>query len=142
MSEENASEKFGIPPSQVADYLALVGDSSDNVPGARGVGPKTAVQLLSEYPNVEELLAHAADVTPARAAKSLQENADAVRLSKRLVTIMTDLDVDLDLDALKVGEPNYAALRDIFLELEFRTLAREYAEAAQTAAAGQDEARP
>jgi DNA polymerase-1 len=134
VSEENAAEKFGIPPSQVADYLALVGDSSDNIPGARGVGPKTAVQLLAQYPSVEELLEHAADIQPARAAKSLQENAAEVRLSKRLVTIMTDLDIALDLDALRVGEPNYAALRDIFVALEFRGLAQQYASAAQGAA--------
>jgi DNA polymerase-1 len=136
VTEENASEKFGIPPSQVADYLALVGDSSDNIPGAKGVGPKTAVELLSQHPSVEELLAHAADVRPARASKSLQENADAVRLSKRLVTIMTDLDVDLDLEGLKVGEPNYAALRDLFVELEFRVLAERYAAAAQKVGSG------
>ena len=133
VAEENASEKFGIAPSQVADYLALVGDSSDNIPGAKGVGPKTAVQLLAQYPSVEELLAHAADVEPARASKSLLENAEAVRLSKRLVTIMTDLDIDLDLEALKVGEPNNAALRDLFIELEFRVLAERYAAAAQGA---------
>jgi len=131
VTEANAGEKFGIPPSQVADYLALVGDSSDNVPGAKGVGPKTAVQLLEQYPSIEELLAHAAEVQPARAAKSLQENADAVRLSKRLVTIMTDLDIDLDLEALAVGEPNYVALRDLFVALEFRDLARRYAGEAQ-----------
>ncbi|MBM4183270.1 MAG: DNA polymerase I, partial [Gemmatimonadetes bacterium] len=136
VNESNAGEKFGIPPSQVADYLALVGDSSDNVPGAKGVGPKTAVQLLEQYPSVEELLAHAAEVQPARAAKSLQENADAVRLSKRLVTIMTDLDIGLDLVALKVGEPNYAALRDVFVELEFRDLARRYAAEAQRGGGG------
>jgi DNA polymerase-1 len=133
VDESNASEKFGIPPSQVADYLALVGDSSDNVPGAKGVGPKTAVQLLEQYPSVEELLAHAEELQPARASKSLQENADSVRLSKRLVTIMTDLDVDLDLEALKVAHPNNSALRDIFVELEFRTLAEKYAAAAQAA---------
>ncbi len=131
VTEENAAEKFGIPPSQVADYLALVGDSSDNVPGAKGVGPKTAVQLLAQYPSVEELLAHAAEVQPARASKSLEENADAVRLSKRLVTIMTDLDVELDLDAFAVGEPDPVALRDIFVELEFRVLAEKYAAVAQ-----------
>jgi DNA polymerase-1 len=131
VTEVNASEKFGIPPSQVADYLALVGDSSDNIPGAKGVGPKTAVQLLEQYPSVEELLAHAAEVQPARASKSLQENADAVRLSKRLVTIMTDLDVELDLAAFAVGEPDPAALRDIFVALEFRVLAEKYASAAQ-----------
>jgi DNA polymerase-1 len=135
VTEANASEKFGIPASQVADYLALVGDSSDNIPGAKGVGPKTAVQLLQQYPSVEELLAHASELQPARAAKSLEENADAVRLSKRLVTIMTDLDVGLDLEAWKVGEPNHAALRDLFVELEFRPLAERYAAAAGRAGA-------
>jgi len=136
VTEENAGEKFGIPASQVADYLALVGDSSDNVPGARGIGPKTAVTLLGQHDNVEELLANAADVTPARASKSLMENADDVRMSKRLVTIMTDLDITLDLDALKVQEPNHEALRDLFLKLEFRTLADQFAMAAQAAAGG------
>jgi len=135
VDETNASEKFGIPPSQVADYLALVGDSSDNIPGARGVGPKTAVKLLEQYPSVEELLSHVDEVEPARASSSLRENADDVRLSKRLVTIMTDLDVPLDLDRLKVGHPNNEALRDIFVELEFRSLADKYAAAAQAGGA-------
>jgi DNA polymerase I len=138
VTEENAAEKFGIPPSQVVDYLALVGDSSDNIPGARGIGPKTAVQLLQQHASVEELIAHADEVTPARASKSLQENADDVRLSKRLVSIMTDLDIALDLDALKVGEPNHAALRDVFLELEFRDLAQKHAAAAGLAAPDDD----
>jgi len=139
VDESNAHEKFGIPPSQVADYLALVGDSSDNIPGARGVGPKTAVKLLEQYPNVEELLDHAEELEPKRASKSLQENAKEIRLSKRLVTIMTELDVDLDLEALKVAKPNNAALRDIFVELEFRTLAEKYATAAQ-AEGGEEQA--
>jgi DNA polymerase-1 len=136
VTEENASDKFGIPPSQVADYLALVGDSSDNVPGARGIGPKTAVQLLREHPDIETLIAHASELKPARAAKSLEENADVVRLSKRLVTIMTDLDVPLDLDALKVREPDAVALRDIFVELEFRRLADQYGALAQAEGGG------
>ena len=132
VTEENADEKFGIPPSQVVDYLALVGDSSDNVPGARGIGPKTAVQLLGRHANVEELIANAAELTLARAAKSLAENAEEIRLSKRLVTIMTDLDIELDLEALRVREPNNEALRDIFVDLEFRRLAEQFAAAAQT----------
>jgi DNA polymerase-1 len=131
VTEENAAEKFGIPPSQVADYLALVGDSSDNVPGARGVGPKTAVQLLQQHAGVEELIAHAAELSPSRAAKSLEENAAEVRMSKRLVTIMTDLDIELDLEALAVREPDHEALRDIFVELEFRKLAEDFAAIAQ-----------
>jgi len=136
VSEANAGEKFGLPPSQVADYLALVGDSSDNVPGARGVGPKTALKLLEQYPDVEQLVAHADELTPVRAAKSIAENAEAVLLSKRLVTIMTDLDVKLDLEAWRVHEPNNEALRDIFVELEFRTLADQFAVAAQKEAGG------
>ena len=136
VTEENASEKFGVPPSQIADYLALVGDSSDNVPGARGVGPKTAVTLLAQYPDVEQLIEHASELKPARAAKSLEENAEEVRLSKRLVTIMTDLDVTLDLDALRVQEPDNEALRDVFLELEFRRLADQFAVAAQAESGG------
>ncbi len=136
VTEENADEKFGIPPGQVADYLALVGDSSDNVPGARGIGPKTAVKLLAEYPDIETLLEHVDDVSPTRAQNSLRDNADDVRLSKRLVTIMTDLDIALDLDALKVREPDPDALRDIFVKLEFRRLADEFATQAQGSALG------
>ena len=131
VTEENASEKFGIPPSQVVDYLALVGDSSDNIPGARGVGPKTALALLEQHGDIEALIVNAESLKPPRASKSLQENAEAVRLSKRLVTIMTDLDVELDLGALKVGEPNNEVLRDLFVELEFRPLAEKFAVLAQ-----------
>lgn len=130
VSEVNAHEKFGIPPNRVIDYLALVGDSSDNVPGARGIGPKTAVKLIEAYPDIEALLA-ADDVKPARAANALKEHADDVRISKRLVTIMTDLPVDLDLERLALGDPNNDELRDIFLELEFRRLTEQFAEAAQ-----------
>ena len=131
VTEENADEKFGIPPHQIADYLALVGDSSDNVPGAAGIGPKTAVILLEQHPDIEALIEHAAELKPPRASKSLTENADMVRLSKQLVTIMTDLEVELDLDALKVGEPDSEALRDIFVQLEFRRLADQFATVAQ-----------
>lgn len=133
---ENADLKFGIPPHQVADYLALVGDSSDNVPGAKGVGPKTAVALLEQHPDVETLIEHATELKPPRAAKSIGENAEAVRMSKRLVTIMTDLDVELDLDVLSVQEPDPVALRDLFVALEFRRLADEYALKVQQAGGG------
>jgi DNA polymerase-1 len=136
VTEAEAPRKFGLPPRQVADYLALVGDSSDNIPGAKGVGPKTAVQLLQQYPSVEDLLANAERVQPARAAKSLQDNAADIRLSKRLVSIITDLNVDLDLESLKVGEPDNARLRDLFVELEFRALAERFASAAQSGGSG------
>ncbi|MDZ7778624.1 MAG: DNA polymerase I [Gemmatimonadota bacterium] len=131
VTEENAVEKFGIPPSRVIDYLALVGDSSDNVPGARGIGPKTAVSLIEEYADIESLLEDAENVQPARAAKPLREHADDVRISERLVTIMTDLPIDLDLEQLRLGVPDNEKLRDLFLELEFRRLTDQFATAAR-----------
>ena len=131
VTEENASEKFGVPPSRVIDYLALIGDSSDNVPGARGIGPKTAVSLIEKYPDLESLLADAENVKPARASKPLLEHADDVRISRRLVTIMKDLPVELDLEHLKLCPPDNEKLRDIFLELEFRRLADQFGSAAQ-----------
>ncbi|MGD2068342.1 MAG: DNA polymerase I [Gemmatimonadota bacterium] len=135
VEESNADEKFGVPPSQVVDYLALIGDSSDNVPGAPGIGPKTAVTLLGEHGSVESLLEVAEEIGGKRARTALTEHADDVRISKWLVTIMQDLPVDLDLEALKMGRPDYSALRDLFVELEFRTLAEKYTRLAMEAGA-------
>jgi DNA polymerase-1 len=126
IDETNAHEKFGIPPKQIADYLALIGDSSDNVPGAPGIGPKTAVMLLKEHGTLEEILARAPEMTAKRARESLTENADLVRLSKKLVTIQTEVPVELDLDALKVREPDRERLRRLFVELEFRRLTERF----------------
>ena len=126
VDESNAGEKFGIPPERIPDYLALIGDSSDNVPGAPGIGPKTAVKLLSEYRDLEDILAHAQDIPGKRARESLTENADLVRLSKRLVTIQTDVPISLDLGSLKVQSPDRERLRRLFVELEFRRLAERF----------------
>ena len=123
----NAAERLGVPPEHVTDYLALIGDSSDNVPGARGIGPKTAVQLISEYGDVEAILAAAPQIKAKRAREALLESAADVRLSKQLVTILTELPIDLDLEALAICEPDRRALRDVFLDLEFHTLVREIA---------------
>jgi DNA polymerase I len=121
----NASERLGVPPERVADYLALIGDSSDNIPGARGIGPKTAIQLLEQYGTVEEVLAHADDIKQKRAREALQAAADEVRLSKELVTILTDLPVALDLEALTRAEPDRGRLRELFVDMEFHSLASE-----------------
>jgi len=126
VNESNAGEKFGIPPERIPDYLALIGDSSDNVPGAPGVGPKTAVKLLEEYGELEEILARAHEISGKRARESLTENADLVRLSKKLVTIQTDVPIDLDLEALQVQEPDRERLRKLFIELDFRRLAERF----------------
>ncbi len=123
----NAAERLGVPPERVRDYLALIGDSSDNVPGARGIGPKTALKLIAEHGSVEAILDAAEGISGKRAREALLEHADAVRLSKELVTIKEELPVELDLEALKVTEPDRERLKELFVELEFHGLVREIA---------------
>lgn len=118
----NAAERFGVPPERIVDYLALVGDSSDNVPGVRGVGEKTAVELLKTYGDLDTILASAANVPGKRAREALQQYADAARLSRELVTIRRDVPIALDLDALRVRMPDVERLTQLFTELEFRSL--------------------
>ena len=122
VDESNASERLGVPPRQVIDYLALVGDSSDNVPGVKGIGEKTAVELLAKYPDLETILSHAAEIPGKRAREALLAHTEEARLSKELVTIRRDVPVTLDLDALRVKPYDGPRLTDLFTELEFRSL--------------------
>jgi DNA polymerase I len=122
----NASERLGVPPHHVADYLGLIGDSSDNVPGVSGIGPKTAVQLIEQYGSIENILQHTEEIRSKRAREALQAYADDALLSKRLVTIRDDLPVALELEALRREPPDRARLKELFLELEFHTLVRDY----------------
>ena len=122
VDERNAGERFGITPAQVVDYLALVGDSSDNVPGVKGVGEKTAVELLRTYGTLDAILAHAGELPGKRAREALLAHADDARLSRQLVTIRRDAPVHLDLDALRVSAADTAELERLFVELEFRSL--------------------
>src|SRR3954469_16745533 len=124
---ENAEERLGVAPEFVTDYLALVGDSSDNVPGVRGIGEKTAAQLVKEYGPLESILARAGEITKKRPREALFEHAENARLSKELVTIRDDLNVAFDLESLKVKEPDHERLRNLFLELEFHSLAKDIA---------------
>jgi DNA polymerase I len=133
---ENAAERLGVPPERVVDYLALVGDSSDNVPGVKGIGDKTARELVEQYGPIEEILAHAEEITKKRPREALLAHADAARLSKQLVTIRSDLPVDLELERLRVRQPDEARLRELLIELEFHSLVKEVAPAARGPAAG------
>ncbi|HEU0054793.1 MAG TPA: DNA polymerase, partial [Longimicrobium sp.] len=123
----NANERLGVPPEHVTDYLGLIGDASDNVPGVSGIGPKTAIQLIEEFGPIESILRRTADIKGKRAREALEAFADSALLSKQLVTIRTDLPVELDLDALRLNDPDRDRLRELFLELEFHSLVREYA---------------
>jgi DNA polymerase-1 len=125
---ENGSERLGVPPALVTDYLALVGDSSDNVPGVKGIGEKTALELVSSYGTVENILEHASEVTKKRPREALLEQREMALLSKELVTIRTDLPVTLDLDAMRLSPPDYGRLRSLYVELEFHNLAKTIAE--------------
>ncbi|HSD33493.1 MAG TPA: DNA polymerase I [Gemmatimonadales bacterium] len=122
VDESNASERFGIPPAQVVDYLALVGDSSDNVPGVKGIGEKTAVELLRTYGNLDAMLSRAAEVPGKRAREALLAHAEEARLSRDLVTIRRNVPIAFDADTMRVVEPDRAQLERLFIELEFRSL--------------------
>ncbi|MDQ3699142.1 MAG: DNA polymerase I [Gemmatimonadota bacterium] len=122
---DNAVERLGVSPERVIDYLALVGDSSDNVPGVPGIGDKTARELVSTYGPVEEILAHAEEIGKKRPREALLEHAARARLSKELVTIRCDLPIALDVERLRVPEPSYDRLKELFIELEFHSLIRE-----------------
>ena len=124
VSVENAGERLGVPPERVTDYLALVGDSSDNIPGVRGIGDKTACELVKQYGDLESILAHASEIPKKRPREALLEFADNARLSKELVTIRDDLEVELSLDAMRLQRPDTDRLRELFVELEFHSLAK------------------
>ena len=135
VSVENGAERLGVPPQHVTDYLALVGDTSDNVPGVKGIGDKTARELVHEFGDLERILAAAPGLTKKRPREALTEHGELARLSKELVTIREDLPLALDLDALRVREPDTARLRQLFVELEFHTLAKSIGDSVATVAA-------
>jgi len=134
---ENASERLGVRPDQTVDYLALVGDSADNVPGVRGIGGKTAQRLLADFGSLDTVLARADEIPSKRVREALVAEADQARLSRGLVTIRRDVPVRLDPDSFRVREPDRRRLLELLTELEFHGLVRQLmAGAAVPAAAG------
>jgi DNA polymerase I len=118
-------EILGVPPERVVDVMALRGDSIDNIPGAPGIGDKGSVDLIKRFGTVEDALEHAAEVERKTYRESLQNNRDVVLMSKQLATLDTKVPVELDIDAMRVGEPDIDALRQLFTELEFTSLLKE-----------------
>src|SRR5215471_8351930 len=121
-------EKFGVPPGKMIEVQALIGDSTDNVPGVPGIGPKTAAQLIGEYGDLETLLARASEIKQEKRRQSLIENADKARLSKKLVTLDDHVKLDVPLADLAVHEPDYKHLIAFLKAMEFTTLTRRVAE--------------
>ncbi len=122
VDESNARQRLGVPPERVTDYLALVGDVSDNVPGVRGVGEKTALELLTAYGDLDAILARAAEIPGKRAREALLAQGGQARLSRELVTVRRDVPLILDVEALRVRLPDTARLTELFTEMEFRSL--------------------
>lgn len=123
MGPKEVCAKYAIDsPQQVIDLLALMGDSADNFPGCPGVGEKTAAKLIAQFGDVDNMLDNTADIK-GKLREKVESAVDDIRMSKFLATIRTDVPIDLDLDSMRLGEPDEQKLREIFNELEFKTLA-------------------
>jgi DNA polymerase-1 len=127
--------KFDVFPEQIVDYLALVGDSSDNIPGITGVGPKTAAKWLNQYATLDALIAHAADI-PGKVGENLRGELPALELSRKLATIDTAVRLEATPEELAAGSPDVARLRELYGRLELRALAKSLDAAAPRADAG------
>ncbi len=138
VDEKGVEKKFGVKPSQVIDVLALTGDAVDNVPGIKGVGEKTAIPLIQEYGSVEKVLSNADKIDKPALREKLKTGRDMALLSKRLVTIKTDVPLGVDFHTLKERKPDSAEITRLFNELEFRTLLKR----AQQVIPGAPEAEP
>ncbi len=128
LDADGVSARMGVPPERIIDLLALMGDSSDNVPGVPGVGEKTALRLLEEFGTLDAVLERADEIA-GKLGERIRENRGNARLSRDLVTIRTDLDVGLSLEALRPGEPDRTRLSALFRQMEFKRLAEAFSDA-------------
>ncbi len=127
---EEVQSYLGIAPSQVVDYKALVGDKSDNIPGVRGIGEKTAISLLQKYPTLDEIYAHL-DEIPESTRKKLIADREMAYLSRRLATIVTDVSIPFEAEQARLGQFNLEQVEEIFRQLEFRTLMSRFRQVAE-----------
>ncbi|MDA8210409.1 MAG: DNA polymerase I [Clostridia bacterium] len=123
--EEGVEAKYGLRPEQIIDLKGLMGDSSDNIPGIPGVGEKTALKLLKEFGSVESLLANLEEVSGAKLKEKIAQNRDLALLSKKLATIVRDAPIHVEWERIKVEEPNWEQLLELYRRLEFRNLAKK-----------------
>jgi DNA polymerase-1 len=119
---KKVKDEFGFEPKQMIDYLALIGDSSDDIPGVPGIGPKTAIPLIQKYHSVENIYKHIDEIDKESIKKKLLEGKENAILSRDLATIDCNVPLDFDFEAAKFQKPDFDKLRSIFVELEFKTL--------------------
>ena len=137
LDREGVVEKFGVTPEQIIDYLALMGDASDNIPGVPKVGPKTAAKWLKQYGNLEEIIRHANEIK-GKVGENLRANLDKLPLSKTLTTIVDDVDLGLSISDLTPKPPDTDKLREWFESLEFRSWLEEMSGAGNAADEGSE----
>jgi DNA polymerase-1 len=122
LDEEYVKEKFGLDPERVPEFMALTGDAADNIPGIKGIGEKTAKELLTAFKGLDELLAHPEMIKKERLRSLVSENSDIARLSKKLATIDTSVPIDFNLKEFRLKEPDWLRLLSLFSEFEFTSL--------------------
>jgi DNA polymerase-1 len=122
IDEAAVVERFGVPPKRVAEVMALTGDAIDNIPGVKGIGDKTAKDLISSVGSLDELLQHPETIKNERTRKMILENLDVIRLSKTLATIDVNLPIEVIMKDLVVKEPDWPTLQQIFSEFELKSL--------------------
>ena len=125
MKREEVAEKFGIDPCLISDFLALSGDTSDNIPGVPGIGEKTARDLVSSFGGLDDIYAHVDEIKKPSVRQKLTDNRDRADLSKELATLRFDVPVDIDVEGMSIREPDLTELRKIYRELEFTSLYKE-----------------
>jgi DNA polymerase I len=125
VDEKKVEEILGVPPEKVIDLMALLGDTVDNIPGAKGIGEKGATELIQKYGSVEKALDHADEVSNKRYREALQQQREQVMMSKQLATIAKDVPLELDLHTLELRAPDVAALATLYRELGFNSLLKE-----------------
>ncbi len=123
LDREGVKAKFDVLPEQIVDYLALVGDSSDNIPGVRGVGPKTAAKWLNQYQSLDSLIEHSAEIA-GKVGENLRNDLPTLELSRKLATIDVNLPLTVNAEGLSPGEPDVGRLRELYARLELRQLLR------------------
>ena len=118
---DKMKERYNLTPAQFIDLKGLMGDSSDNIPGIPGVGEKTGIKLLEQFGTIENMLANTENISSEKLRTKVEENAQLALMSKRLATINVNVPIDIDIEKLKLEEPDYEALVELYTKLEFNS---------------------
>jgi DNA polymerase-1 len=122
IDENHVKERFGVPPERLPEIMAITGDAIDNIPGIKGIGEKTAKEMLSKTDSLDELLNHPERIENERIRKMVMDNIETIKISKTLATIHTNIPIDISLQDMIVKEPDWASLLSLFIEFEFKSL--------------------